>query len=161
MLIRFEAVEAARRRRRTCLLGRICTKIWVIYWNWLERSEWREPSISWSEASDANDTAKIRPFKNTKNSLLRVMTVLRLLRPCLFLRPKTTQKVTNFGSFKAVFRINYVSWKDNFPGEKCCPWKKLYLKVEKNIPWESSFPLFYPSKARDKWSHAFIFPAQG
>jgi hypothetical protein len=25
--------------------------------------------------------------------------------------------------------------------------RKGYLKVEKKIPWESSFPLFYPSKA--------------
>jgi hypothetical protein len=46
-----------------------------------ERSVLRKPSIGWSEASDANDTAKIRPSKvsskrfskNTKNRLFRAL----------------------------------------------------------------------------------------
>jgi hypothetical protein len=32
--------------------------------------------------------------------------------------------------------------------------RKGYLKVEKKIPWESSFPLFYPSKA-GMWKRTF------
>jgi hypothetical protein len=76
---RFEAVEAA--RRRACLLGRISTKNMGELRNWLEQSEWRE--------RHCKDPA----FKNTKNCVLRVMTVFRLLRPRLFIRLNFHQKL--------------------------------------------------------------------
>jgi hypothetical protein len=55
-----------------------------VYWVKFSQQIWVNYGIGWSgasEASDANDTAKIRPFKNTNNRLLRVMTVLR--RACV------------------------------------------------------------------------------
>jgi hypothetical protein len=51
-----------------------------VYWAEFPQKIWVNYGISWSgasEASDANDTEKIRPLKNTKNRLLRVMTGLR------------------------------------------------------------------------------------
>jgi hypothetical protein len=54
----------------------------------IERSEWREPSISWSEASEKNDTAKIRSFKNTRNRLVGQKTALTSL--------ETSNKTTFF-----------------------------------------------------------------
>jgi hypothetical protein len=65
------------------------------------------------------------------------------------------EKSFPYFSNSCIEECRFVSWKENCPGEqfclpgpaeKYCPGKKR-VKVEKKNPLESSFPLFYPSKA--------------
>jgi hypothetical protein len=54
----------------------------------------------------------------------------------------------------ALYHENRISQVQNFvfqlPLKNIVQGRKGYLKVEKKIPWETCFPLFYPSKAGKK-----------
>jgi hypothetical protein len=71
-------------------------------------------------------------------------------------------KLTKYWAVKAVLVYLYhekrIALVNNFvclvPLKNIVQGRKGYLKVEKKNPWESSFPLFYPSKA-GMWKRTF------